>query len=211
MLIAASFVAAIALILRSHRPEPTTAEAAPVPAATRAYFSFGGNQLETELETTRGELALLKAQYERADRVLGYSTHYRIPGDLAAKIFDIALAEGIDPELAFRLVRLESDFNEHATSSVGAVGLTQLMPSTARFFDRHVTRDQLYDRDTNLRIGFRYLRTLIGQYHGNAKLALLVYNRGEVAVRDAVKNGLNPSNGYERHVMGSYRGSGTIE
>ena len=48
---------------------------------------------------------------------------------------------------------------------------------------------QLYDRDTNLRIGFRYLRTLVREYKGNVQLALLVYNRGPQAVRELARPG----------------------
>ena len=131
--------------------------------------------------------------------------------DLATSIYDISLAEGIEPELGFRLVRVESEFNERATSPVGAVGLTQLMLPTARYFQKGITREQLYDRDTNLRIGFRYLRTLVRENKGNVRLALLVYNRGPVAVQAAQEQGLDPSNGYERVVLGDYRGRGTME
>jgi soluble lytic murein transglycosylase-like protein len=130
---------------------------------------------------------------------------------LSSSIFDAALTEGIDPELAFRLVRLESDFNTHAISSTGAIGLTQLMPSTARLFKAGLTKDDLYVSDTNLRIGFRYLRNLLTLYKGNVELALTAYNRGEDAVDRAIKAGLNPRNGYDRSVMGNYKGKGIIQ
>lgn len=199
------------IILR--KPDSAAAEAAVAPNDHRFPFGIGdGDQkVVDELETTRGELDILKGQYERANTILAYSTRFKIPGDLAANIFDVALAEGIDPELAFRLVKLESDFNEHATSSVGAVGLTQLMVPTARYFEKGITRTRLYDRKTNLRVGFRYLRALIGEYHGNPKLALLVYNRGEVAVNNAIHAGANPSNGYDRILMKGYRGKGAVD
>ena len=113
--------------------------------------------------------------------------------------------------LAFRLVRVESEFNEKATSPVGAVGLTQLMPSTARYFQKGITKNQLYDRETNLRLGFRYLRTLINEYDGNLKLALLVYNRGPAAVERARAAGLDPANGYDRMVAGGYKGNGGVD
>lgn len=168
-------------------------------------------EARAERASASGELELARNQLARANRIIGYSTTYRIPADLAASIHDIALAEGIEPDLGFRLVRLESDFNERATSPVGAVGLTQLMPATARFFDKSVTRERLYDRETNLRIGFRYLRTLIREYKGDLKIALLVYNRGPVAVQAALDMGLDPANGYDRIVMKGYRGQGTVD
>jgi soluble lytic murein transglycosylase-like protein len=184
-------------------------------AATASTFSFGlpgeSRRLRGELDAARGELQLAQAQLDRANQILAFSARFRIAADVAASVYDIALAEGIEPELAFRLVRVESQFNEKATSPVGAVGLTQLMPSTARYFQKGVTKNQLYDRETNLRLGFRYLRTLINDYDGNLKLALLVYNRGPAAVERARAAGIDPANGYDRMVAGGYRGSGVVD
>ncbi len=184
-------------------------------AATASTFSFGlpgeSRRLREELDAARGELQLAQAQLDRANQILAYSSRYRISADIATSIYDIALAEGLEPDLAFRLVRVESQFNEKATSPVGAIGLTQLMPATAGFFQKGVTKTQLYDRETNLRIGFRYLRTLINENDGNLKLALLVYNRGPAAVKRARAAGLDPANGYDRMVAGGYRGSGVVD
>lgn len=154
---------------------------------------------------------MVKAQFERANGIINYSNRYNISAGLSTSIFDAALAEGIDPELAFRLVRLESEFNPRAKSPVGAIGLTQLMPSTARLYRKGVTVDDLYDRDTNLRIGFKYLRNLMRLYKGNVELALVAYNRGEGAVDDARRAGIDPRNGYEKAVMGNYRGKGIVQ
>jgi len=105
---------------------------------------------------------------------------------------------------------VESEFNPHAVSSVGAVGLTQLMPATARWFDHTITREKLYDPRTNLRLGFRYLRSLIDQYHGDLRLALLVYNRGPEAVETLRSLGVDPRNGYDEMVMKGYTGNGLV-
>ena len=85
------------------------------------------------------------------------------------------------------------------------------MLPTARYFQKGITREELYDRDTNLRIGFRYLRTLVREYKGNVQLALLVYNRGPAAVESSREQGLDPSNGYERLVTKGYKGRGVID
>ena len=150
-------------------------------------------------------------QLERWHSIFNFSRRYRIASDLSAAIYDAALAEGIDPALAFPLVRLESRFNERAVSPVGAVGLTQLMVGTARFYVPGVTREELKDRDLNLSIGFRHLRDLIKRYRGNVQLALLVYNRGPDAVALVRELGIDPFNGYDRIVMKGYRGKGTMD
>jgi hypothetical protein len=145
---------------------------------------------------------LQATELERLKRITHYSSRFAIPADMAQRIEEIALAEGIEPDLAFGLVRAESEFNHRAKSPVGAVGLTQLMPSTAKYFRVNgTTRHNLYDRDTNLRIGFRYLKTLIDKYDGNVRLALLAYNRGPDRVDQLLRSGINPNNGYVEMVL----------
>lgn len=211
-LYAVGFIVACAFLVTHRKPEPTAAMAAEVHHSSH-FFGLGGesDRLRSQLETTRGDLNLARAQLDRANRILAFSTKYKVTGDLATTIFDTALEEGIDPDLAFRLVRLESDFNDHAVSPKGAIGLTQIMPATARYFQKGITRDGLYDRKANLHCGLRYLRALVTEYHGNVNLALLVYNRGEVAVKDALAAGENPTNGYDRKVMRGYKGSGVVD
>jgi len=191
----------------------TTANAAPAVTGSRSLFQIGGvRKLRDELESAKGELTIARARYERAEKVIQYSTKYGINAGLAGQVFDASLREGIDPELAFRLVRLESEFNPRAVSKVGALGLTQLMPSTAKMLDKQVvSREQLFNPQTNLRVGFRYLRSLLDQFKGNANLALLAYNRGEDAVWRDVRAGVNPGNGYDRWVLQDYKGKGLMQ
>ncbi|HEX3868534.1 MAG TPA: lytic transglycosylase domain-containing protein [Gemmatimonadaceae bacterium] len=163
-----------------------------------------------ELESMRGELNLARAQIERANAIIRFSTAYGVNAAVATSVLDASLREGIDPDLAFRLVRLESDFDARAVSKTGAVGLMQIMPGTAKLFER-VSRDELLDPPTNLRVGFRYLRTLLDRYDGDVRLALLAYNRGEDAVGRDLRAGVNPGNGYDRFVMRGYTGPGLIQ
>lgn len=147
----------------------------------------------------------------RLNRIYTYGAKYRIKTDLARRIYDAAVTAGIEPELGFRLVRVESVFDPRAVSPAGALGLTQLMLGTARIFDADVTREQLLDPDVNLRIGFTYLRSLIRDYKGDLKLALLVYNRGAVAVQKSISMGRSPANGYESIITKGYRGRGVLD
>jgi hypothetical protein len=214
--LAVSFFSASAFLLGNRKPVSPEAIAAPAPVASSNGSSFRINlstdrSLASQLDSARGELDLMHAQLDRANKIIGYSTQYHIRADLATTILDVASAEGIDPELGFRLVKLESDFNPRAMSPVGAIGLTQVMPATARYYVKGITAEGLYDPATNLRVGFRYLRGLVNEYNGDVKLALLVYNRGPVAVQKARADGDNPSNGYDRILTKGYRGKGTVE
>jgi soluble lytic murein transglycosylase-like protein len=127
---------------------------------------------------------------------------YRISDKLAQLIYTTAVENEIEPEIAFGLVRTESEFKDYATSHVGAIGLTQLMLPTARWFKRDATESDLRDSETNLEIGFRYLGELIDRYDGNLHLALTAYNRGTGTVDRVLKRGGNPDNGYAGKVMG---------
>ncbi len=209
-LLAVSFFSATAFLLGNREPAATEAEAASVSSKPFRIDLSTDRTLANQLDSARGELELVRTQLDRATRVITYSSQYGIDAKLASNIVDVARAEGIDPDLAFRLVKLESDFNPHAQSPVGAIGLTQLMPSTARFYQKGITAEKLHDPTTNLRIGFRYLRGLVDEYDGNVKLALLVYNRGPAAVAKSRAQGDNPSNGYDRILFKGYRGKGVV-
>jgi soluble lytic murein transglycosylase-like protein len=146
---------------------------------------------------------------------VAFAMRYRISPQMARSIQDAAEAQGLDPELGFRLVRAESGFNPRARSHAGALGLTQLMPFTARWLDRGMTTpERIMQPEANLAAGFRYLRRLIDKY-GDLQLALLAYNRGEGAVDRDLRRGRNPENGYSRRVLGTglerYRGDGRRE
>src|SRR3989442_574719 len=139
-----------------------TADDQPAPVTAPVLGEL--RSLTQELEAAKGELAVARLQLERADAIIEYSGRYGVPADLAAATYDIALAEGVDPVLAFRLVRLESGFNPRAKSREGALGLTQVLPSTARLYEPGLTTSQLYERATNLRLGFRYLHDLLERF-----------------------------------------------
>src|SRR5262245_23255143 len=129
---------------------------------------------------------------------------YGVSEPLAAEIHQAAVASGISPKIAFGLVRAESSFRPSAVSPVGAVGLTQVMPATARWLKPGTTRSDLMEPKTNLNIGFTYLKHLIDRYDGNEKLALTAFNRGPGTVDRALKRGRNPDNGYyDKVVTGS--------
>jgi soluble lytic murein transglycosylase-like protein len=162
------------------------------PAKVTPDFSVGSAWLERAIAR---ESERLGADY----RQRGYS----VTPQLALQIGRVAAEFEIEPDVAFGLVRAESSFRNQATSRVGAVGLTQLMPRTAAWMEPGVTRAQLRDPETNLRIGFKYLRYLLDKYDGDERLALIAYNRGPGTVDNALRRGRNPDNGYADFVYGN--------
>ena len=152
----------------------------------------------TEEGVIAREAAELAAKYRK--------NGFKVSDRLAKQIHEAAKENGIAPEVAFGLVKTESGFKNSATSHVGAIGLTQLMPATARWLKPGTTRSDLRDTETNLEIGFKYLADLIEKYDGDTDLALLAYNRGPGTVDRLLKRGRNPDNGYADMVYGRRNG-----
>ncbi len=184
----------------------------PAPFIETSYVGLFETPLEGPEALTSGEALETPSP---APIGAAYARRYDISEELATEIVEQALAAGIDPELGFRLVRVESVFHPRARGPQGALGLMQLMPGTARWLDRSLrTEGDILEPENNLRVGFAYLRQLIDRY-GELRLALLAYNRGEGAVDRALRRGVDPENGYTRKVLGTggsnpYDGPGVV-
>ena len=89
----------------------------------------------------------------------------------------------IDPVIVISLIRQESGFNSEAISPVGARGLMQLMPNTAKRFNRRVSIKDLENPKKNIKIGVTYLKHLLNLYDNNLVYALSAYNAGEGRVK----------------------------
>ncbi len=90
---------------------------------------------------------------------------------------------GLDPAYVYGLIRQESRFIMDARSGVGAAGLMQVMPATARWTAKKIgltnfTGDQINDRDTNIAIGTGYLQLVLQDFAGSMPLAAAAYNAG---------------------------------
>ncbi len=124
---------------------------------------------------------------------------------------------GIDPLLLLALVREESRFDPAVVSPARAVGLAQLLPSTARAMtnDRSMTMQPLKDPAINVALGARNLRLQLDRFDGDLRLALAAYNAGPGSARRwarlasdpdylVERIGLAETRGYVRLVIGSY-------
>lgn len=102
-----------------------------------------------------------------------------LPQHLAAIVSEAARAHQVDPRLIAAVVRQESAGRVGAVSPVGARGLMQLMPATAKFLG--VTDS--FDPRQNVFAGTKYLRMLLDTFRGDLDLALAAYNAGPGAVQ----------------------------
>lgn len=90
--------------------------------------------------------------------------------------------DSLDPIVVLSLIRQESVFNPQAQSPVGARGLMQLMPTTARRMKRGVSNKSLANPRINIEIGTKYFKGLVKRYNGNLVYVLSAYNAGETRV-----------------------------
>jgi len=90
----------------------------------------------------------------------------------------IANSHGIRAALLKAVIEVESGFNSRALSPKGAIGLMQLMPTTAARYGQF----DLYSPEENLDVGARYLHDLLAMFNGDVRLAVAAYNAGENAV-----------------------------
>ncbi|WP_374685063.1 lytic transglycosylase domain-containing protein [Rhizobacter sp. J219] len=106
----------------------------------------------------------------------------RFPTPFRREVQTRAKEIGLDPAYVYGLIRQESRFIMDARSHVGASGLMQIMPATARWTAKKIglpfTQDMISDRDTNLKLGTQYLRMVLEDFEGSELLAAAAYNAG---------------------------------
>ncbi len=198
-------------ILPPPKPEPLTPEekaaAAAEPGLQRALYAIqiglrseGAREWNytTNLHTPggMGERQLLAAadlacQREVWDRCINTSERTRTVADFEQRypmpfrdsVLRRSAEIGLDPAYVYGLIRQESRFVMDARSGVGASGLMQVMPATARWTARKIgltnfTPEQINDRETNIQIGTAYLKLALDDFSGSMALAAAAYNAG---------------------------------
>ncbi len=132
----------------------------------------------------KGIEAMINTKYWD-DLELRFPLAYRESVNLAAA------STQIPSTLLFAITRQESAFAHDARSPVGAMGLMQLMPATAKETARSAgvryKRGDLLTPDTNIHLGSQYLEKLLTQFHGNRILATAAYNAGPYRVKQWLK------------------------
>jgi soluble lytic murein transglycosylase-like protein len=209
------------------RPEAaSTASARPKRASVLVYWS---NQERQWKPVPPPSPSAMRAAREAADEVASYvrsqpaitktkqatasqNPNYRqiasgrlISNSAVDDAIDRAAARhGVDPNLVRAVIKVESNFNPHAVSKKGAMGLMQLMPATAR----QLNMGNPFNPEENVDAGVRHLKQLLTSYKGDVSLSLAAYNAGQGAV--ARFNGVPrfaETQNYVRQITGLYSGN----
>ena len=113
----------------------------------------------------------------------------RFPMPFKRQVFNHADAKQLDPSVIYGVMRRESLFDPLAKSEVGALGLMQLMPSTARRVARSLglkipRQSDILEIDNNINFGTQYFRSVLNRFDNNVSLAAAAYNAGPLNVKN---------------------------
>ncbi len=129
--------------------------------------------------------------------------HQASQEEIDASIVMAAARHNVDPNLVRAVVKVESNFNSNAVSRKGAMGLMQLMPTTAR----QLNVKNPFDPEQNVDAGVRHLKQLLESYNGDVNLTLAAYNAGAGAVaRSAGVPHFAETQNYVRRITNLYYG-----
>ena len=174
----ARILARALLHLEDLRPPLAAPAAQGAPLTQRLPHLLGRAKSPSTLATLAAGLILGGATLLAAPRLQAPAAPVVAPPSLVRLADAAAAAEHLDPVLVRALIQVESRFNPEARSPLGALGLMQVMPATARRLG-FAHPEQL---EENLRIGTRFLRQLLDRYEGDTAKALMAYNAGPEAL-----------------------------
>jgi len=164
------------------------------PNQARREWNFWLTSLNKRQKLVASKLAHNADWFDRAIFTLskeGYldDVELRFPDAFDEKINLHSKAHKINPAWAFAITRRESSFMSDAHSAVGARGLMQLMPRTAKQLGKKkITKKELLDSGKNIDLGTKYLKKLLDMSKGNQVIATASYNAGPYRVKSWLKN-----------------------
>lgn len=116
---------------------------------------------------------------------------FKYPLKYKSEIIKYSTTYNLDPTFVASVINAESSFNPKVVSKKGAIGLMQILPSTAEYVAKLLNEDyslqKIYEPETNIRYGCYYLRYLENKF-STEKEVLCAYNAGETVVNSWLKN-----------------------
>ncbi len=161
--------------------------------AARKEWNYWQKQLNDREKLAAAKAAYDRGWYDRAIFTLAKvkffnDTELRFPLAFESDITAQAKHNNINSAWAFSIARRESSFMNDAQSPVGASGLMQLMPATAKQLNKKkISRKKLYEPKKNITLGTKYLKELLAQFDNNQILATAAYNAGPHRVNKWLK------------------------
>jgi soluble lytic murein transglycosylase-like protein len=202
----------------SHRAQESEA-----PRRSLKYWSSKENRWKPVPPPNAAVMRAAKSAAAEVDQYLGHESsqsasakisaaNFRGPlatsADIDSAIEQAAARHNVDPNLVRAVVKVESNFNPNAVSRKGAMGLMQLMPSTAR----QLKVKNPFDPEQNVDAGVRHLKQLLESYGGDVKLTLAAYNAGAGAVaRSSGVPHYAETQNYVRRITNLYYGGSGFE
>lgn len=171
----------------------------PGQATVYVYERPDGSKLITDKKQNRAGYSLKKSYKTRPYRSSSRSSKpwhaMPIKSQYDALIVSTSLKYDLEPSFIKAVIHVESAFDKYAISHAGAMGLMQLMPTTAANYQ--LNQDQ-FDPNRNIEAGVQHLKELMARYNNDKTLSLAAYNAGEGAVRRY--NGVPPYEETETYI-----------
>jgi len=128
--------------------------------------------------------------------------------DIAGSVYKASTRYNVPPEMILAVIRIESAFDVNALSNKGAVGLMQILPSTAQEIAQELRMEWtggsiLPDPSANIEMGTYYLTKLIGQFN-DLSVALAAYNHGPGRISELAEAKADLPMGYSEKVLSQY-------
>lgn len=191
---------------------PTSATAATAPRANGLVYWSSTEHRWKPVPTSGAAIRAARSAASEVNTYLDGGSQLRLnrsrvftEQEIDAAIVQAAARHNVDANLVRSVVKVESNFNPNAVSRKGAMGLMQLMPSTAR----SLNVSNPFDPEQNVDAGVRHLKRLLESYGGDIRLSLAAYNAGTGAVaRSAGVPRFAETRNYVRRITDLYFGGG---
>ncbi len=175
------------------------------------------NEIQTLVHVQKDKIKDLRADNLRLQtnitvRDFLEEARFRLPkntvDDIANSIYRASTRYNVPPEMILAVIRIESAFDVNAQSNKGAVGLMQILPSTAQEIAQELRIDWrgeqiLHDPSANIEMGTYYLTKLIGQF-SDLSVALAAYNHGPGRIAELEQAAADLPMGYSEKVLSYY-------